>query len=270
MRAFVPIFFGFTSLLCAAKTYHAGGVVIGIDLPHQSVTISHSPITHYMGAMVMPFRTASPGELQGLQPGNRVEFDLVVERERSYIVRVRKLPGTDLPVPVPVNKLAIGSYVPDFRLTDQDGHPFDFAQLRGKVVALNFLYTRCPLPDVCPRLAANFAALQRSFRDRLGKDLAMISITIDPEYDTPAILRDYSRRWGAQDGAWFFLTGPLKEIDRISGLFGLVSWAEEGTLSHTSSTVVVSREGKLVAIVEGSTYRLSQLRDLVQSQLGGV
>lgn len=269
MRGFVLTFFGFTSLLLAAKTYHADGVVISLDPAAQTVTISHRPIPKYMGAMAMPFRVRSAEELNGLQPGNRVEFELVVERDRSYIRQIKKLAATDLPVPRPVNQLSPGEAVPDFSLTDQDGKTLRFADLRGKVVALNFLYTRCPLPDVCPRLAANFAALQRRFAARTGKDLTLVSITIDPEYDTSAVLKEYGRRWSARPGAWFFLTGPLSEIEKISGYFGLVFWAEEGTLSHTSSTAVVSREGKLVAIVEGSTYRLNQLVDLVQSQLGG-
>ena len=269
MRPLLLITLCLPAVLTAARTYHVDGVLISLDATSQTVTISHRPIKNYMAAMMMPFSVHDWEQVRGLQPGNRIEFDLVVDRDSSYIAKVSKVAGTDLPIPKPPQQLMPGDLVPDFWLTDQDGRKLRFSSLRGRVIAVNFLYTRCPLPDVCPRLAANFAALQRRFPERAGKDLILLSITIDPEYDTPAVLRDYARRWSARPGAWFFLTGPLADTERISGYFGLVSWAEEGTLSHTSSTAVVSREGKLVGIVEGSTYRLNQLVDLVQSQLGG-
>jgi len=269
MCILLPLLFAAVGLPARGKTFHVDGVVISVDRSAKTVTVSHRPIPKYMGAMVMPFQVEDGGELEALHPGNRVEFELIVGKSRSFIRRIRRLEGTDLPIPAPANRLETGVSVPDFALVDQNAAKFLFSQLRGKVVVLNFLYTRCPLPDVCPRLAANFAALQRKFPNELGKDFALVSITLDPEYDTPAVLKEYGRRWAAREGAWFFLTGSLAQIERISGYFGLVSWAEEGTLSHTSSTAVVSRDGKLVGIVEGSTYRLNQLSDLVQSELGG-
>ena len=83
-------------------------------------------------------------------------------------------------------------------------------------MAINFIYTRCPLPDVCPRLSANFATLQRRFRDPLNRDLVLLSVTVDPDYDTPPVLADYARRWAADLSVWRFLTGDIGSAGRAA------------------------------------------------------
>jgi protein SCO1/2 len=147
--------------------------------------VSHRPIGKFMPAMMMPFRVEDAGQLAGLYPGARVEFDLVVEKYRSIARNVRRTGGQDVSIPAPKERLKVGDPVADFRLADQDGRDVRLADFRGKVVAIDFLYTRCPLPDVCPRLAATFAALQRRFA---GRDVILLSITVDPDYDTPSVL----------------------------------------------------------------------------------
>jgi protein SCO1/2 len=129
---------------------------------------------------------------------------------------------------------------------------------------VDFIYTRCPLPDVCPRLSANFARLQKRFASLL----ALLSITLDPEYDTPIVLTEYAQRWRADPSTWLFLTGSAEEIRQTAGRFGVVYWPEEGTLTHTSSTAIIDRAGRLAALVEGSSFTSQQLIDLVQAQLG--
>jgi protein SCO1/2 len=143
------------------------------------------------------------------------------------------------------------------------------SDFRGRIVAVNFIYTRCPLPDVCPRLSANFAVLQRRFSRQAGKELVLLSITIDPQFDTPAILREYAVRWGARSEVWRFLSGSAPEIQRVAGNFGLVYWPDEGSIGHNSTTSIVGRDGHLAAIVEGSSFRVDQLGDLISRQLEG-
>jgi protein SCO1/2 len=128
------------------------------------------------------------------------------------------------------------------------------------VVFIQFLYTRCPLPEVCPRLAASFASLRRRFS---SPDLVLVSITLDPRYDSPEVLARYARSAGARPG-WHFLTGPEPEIEKIARAFGLVHWAEEGVIVHSSYTAVVGRDQRLRALIEGSSYRLEQLAALAQ------
>jgi protein SCO1 len=245
-----------------AHTYAVDGIVLAVDPGAHTMLVSHRPIANYMPAMAMPFRVDEPGVLNALYPGARVAFDLVVDAGRSLARNVRKS-GPDGAIPAPKEQIHIGDPLPVFRLADQSGRTVDADSLRGKVVAIDFIYTRCPLPDVCPRLSANFAALQRRFHAQLGSALVLLSVTVDPEFDTPAVLADYARRWAAES-AWHFLTG---DIGRLAAALGEVYWTDEGSIGHNSTTSIVGRDGRLAALVDGSNYRLDQLEHLIALQL---
>ena len=248
-----------------AKTWRVDGIVIAVDRGARTMLVSHRPIPNYMGAMAMPFRVENTGQLEGLYPGVRIQFDLTVAKDGSSLARnVRKTGEPDAVVKPTKGAIGIGDPVPDFSLTSEAGEPIRLADLRGKVVAINFLYTRCPLPDVCPRLAANFATLQRRFADRMGADLVFLSVTVDPDFDTPIVLAEYARRWGAQSPGWRFLTG---DVSRIAAALGEVYWTDEGSIGHNSTTSIIDRHGRLSAVVTGSTWRLDQLDQLLKYEL---
>jgi protein SCO1/2 len=247
-----------------AKTWHVDGIMIAIDRGARTMLVSHRPIPNYMGAMAMPFRVENASQLEGLYPGVRIEFDLTVTKQGSLAHNVCKTGEPDAAVPPPKEAIGIGDPVPDFSLTSEAGKRVRLADLRGKVVAINFLYTRCPLPDVCPRLAANFATLQRYFANRMGADLVFLSITVDPDFDTPIILAEYAKRWSAKSPGWVFLTG---DVSRIAASLGEVYWTDEGSIGHNSTTSIVDRNGRLSAVVTGSTWRLDQLEQLLKHEL---
>ncbi len=211
----------------------------------------------------MPFHVAAGQDIQALTPGSRIEFELKVSSKASTIgrIRVQRAGLDDVPIPKAEGKVAIGESIPDFTLTDQDGQAVRLSSFLGRLVAVDFIYTRCPLPDVCPRLSANFARLQKRFASKVE----LLSITLDPEYDTPAVLGEYARRWGAEPRTWHFLTGSPEDIRRVAGHFGVVYWPEDGMLTHTSSTAIVDRTGHLSALIEGSSFTSKQLIDLVES-----
>jgi protein SCO1/2 len=248
----------------AAKSYPVDGIVVALDPAGRTMLVSHRPIGKYMGAMMMPFRVEDARELRGLYPGARIQFDLVVGKDQSIARNVRKSGGGDAQIPAPREKLAIGDALPDFQLTDQQGRLLRAADLRGKVLAIDFLYTRCPLPDVCPRLAANFAALQRRFPQVLGSELMLLSVTVDPEFDTPTVLAEYARRWAADYRGWRFLTGDVAPL--AAGL-GEVYWSDEGSIGHNSTTSIIGRDGRLAAVVEGSNWRIDQVEHLITREL---
>jgi protein SCO1/2 len=247
-----------------AKTWHVDGIVIAVDRAASTMLVSHRPIENYMGAMAMPFRVENTRQLEGLYPGVRIQFDLMVTKQGSLARNIRKTGEPDALIPPPKETIKIGDPVPDFSLTSETGNHIRLADLRGKVVAVNFLYTRCPLPDVCPRLAANFATLQRHFADRMGADLVFLSVTVDPDFDTPAILAEYAKRWGAKNPGWRFLTG---DVTRIAASLGEVYWTDEGSIGHNSTTSIVDRNGRLAATVTGSTWRLDQLEQLLKHEM---
>jgi protein SCO1 len=233
-----------------------------VDRSQGIVVISHNEIKGKMPAMTMPFRVRSIAELAGLTPGARIRFDAVQSGSRMLARNITIVGAAiDFPIPAPPNRLAVGAPVPDFSLVDQDGRTVRLSDSRGSVTAINFIYTRCPMPEVCPRLAASFAYVARKSKG----GVRLLTITLDPLHDTQGILREYASRWNAPLDHWRFLTGPEAEIRRIGGLFGLVYWPEDGVITHTSSTAVVDRQGRLSALVEGSSYRAKQLLDLVEA-----
>jgi len=255
-----------------ARRYSAQGLVLRVDKAAGTMLVSHKPIPGFMPAMAMPVRVEKRSELSDLKPGDRVSFQLVVRRNESFARRLRaERPATILEdagdrirIEAPAQKLAVGAAVPEFSLIDQRGVAVSLSEYRGRVVAVNFIYTRCPLPDVCPRLSAGFARLQRRFQRRMGSDVALLSVTIDPTYDTPPVLARYAALWRADPRHWRFLTGPVPEIQRVAALFGLVYWPEEGLITHTSSTAVIGRDGRLAALVEGVSHTADQLGDLIE------
>lgn len=269
-RAVFPLSLRFPGWCCVlvlagcTRHYRAEGVVLRVDRAQQSITVSHRAIPGYMEAMAMPFRVAKAAELDGLTPGSRIEFRLNVGRGRSFLshVRQRQIGFDDVPVARTFKKLATGEAVPDFVLTDQQGRAVRMSEFRGRPVAIDFIYTRCPLPEVCPRLSANFALLQKRF----GAKIVLLSISIDPLYDTPEVLAEYGRRWRAGPD-WHFLTGEADQIQAAAGPYGLLYWPEEGLMTHSSATALIGRDGRLAALVEGSSFTARQLIDLVETVL---
>jgi len=151
-----------------------------------------------------------------------------------------------------------------FALVAQEGRTVRMADFRGKVLAIDFIYTRCPLPDVCPLLSANFAALSRHFAKELGSELVLVSVTVDPEYDTPAVLAAYAKRWRADANGWRFLTG---DVAKLAGALGEVYWSDEGSIGHNSTTSIIGSDGHLAAVVDGSGWRLEQMQYLIANAI---
>jgi protein SCO1/2 len=260
-----------------AKKYPFRGMVLGVNQPDRSVLVSHRAIPGLMEPMVMSFPVRKQAELQALHPGAQIEARLVLRKQKSFLedVRVRNKiadgvvedQGDSIVLPAVSGKVDIAAPVPDFELIDQNGRTVRLSGMRGNVVAVTFIYTRCPLPDVCPRLSANFAGIQRRFNTRLGKDLTLLSITLDPEHDTPEELGKYAKIWNARVDGWHFLTGTSEQVRRVAETFGMSYWPEEGLITHTTMTVVISRDGRLSASIEGSGYRARELGDLIEKEL---
>lgn len=258
--------FTFVAILAvplAARTWPVDGIVIAVDPAARTMLVSHRAIPHYMPAMMMPFRVESTAQLASLHPGERIVFELTVTKRQSVARNIRPGGSGDAILPEPEQTLAMGSVLPAFRLTDQSGGTVSNAELMGKVVAIDFIYTRCPLPDVCPRLSANFAMLQRHFETQAENGLLLLSVTVDPDFDTPPVLAAYARRWAAGSG-WRFLTG---DVAPLAAALGEIYWAEEGSIGHNSTTSIIGRDGRLAARVEGSNYRADQLVHLIARQL---
>ena len=226
------------------------------------IVVAHKPIENYMPAMTMPFHVADWVRFANLAPGTRVEFDLKVGKHSSVAqnIQVRET-ILDVTLPKPPRKPPVGEKIADFALTDQTGKPMHLSDFLGKILVVDFIYTRCPLPDVCPRLSANFASLSKKM-----PDVEFLSITIDPQYDTPEVLTEYAKRWQA-GASWRFLTGTGEQVREVAEVFGLVYWPEEGSITHTVATAVIGRDGTLRAQIDGAGYRPDQLKALIEHAL---
>ena len=255
---------------CAAH-HTTTGLVLRTN-PPATVTISHDDFPGYMPAMVMPFDLKGSARTAKLTPGDRVKFRLSVKSGHSWVDRVDVMSAAPVdaglqntpavPVLVPV-----GTAMPDFELTDQTGTPVALSGLKGKVVAVTFIYSRCPLPDYCPRMVENFRAVRARFADRMDRDLVFLTISFDPRYDTPEVLTKYAASRRAGGPGWHFLTGDPAKIERVCNAFGIQYFAEEGLITHSLQTAVIDRDGRLAATVEGKDFTPGQLGDLIGEML---
>ena len=176
---------------CAAH-HTTTGLVLHVDRPANIVTISHDPFPGFMDAMAMPFDLKGSARTAKLTPGDRVKFRLSIKSGQSWVDRVEVVSAApvdaglqDTPA-VPV-LVPVGAAVPDFELTDQAGQSVSLAALKGKVIAVTFIYSRCPLPDYCPRMIENFKALRERFGPRMNRDLVFLTISFDPREELAAL-----------------------------------------------------------------------------------
>ena len=269
--------------VAAPQRHDVSGLLLAVDPLHRTITVSCKEIPGYMEAMVMSFRVKDSALPDGLQPGVTVDFTLNVDKDDSFAEGLRVRPFESLELdptearrlklvenassskPPSAEVLRTGDPVPEFRLTDQNLAKVSLSQFRGKIVAMTFVYTRCPLPDYCVRLSNNFGVLQRRFKSRMGRDIVLLTVVIDPVHDQPAELNSYARTWKADSRRWHFLTGPVADIQRICRAFDVSFYPDEGLFVHSFHTVVISRGGRLAANLDGNNFTSQQLGDLIQS-----
>ncbi len=260
------------SAASCAKHYTTTGLVLHIDKPGAIVTISHDAFPGFMDAMAMPFDVKGAAQRVALTPGDRVKFRLSAKGGRSWVDQLEVVSAAPIDAgltqtPTTHVLVPVGSPIPDFQLIDQAGAPVSLSSLKGKIVAVNFIYSRCPLPDYCPLMVANFRALRDRFADRMDRDLVLLTVSFDPQYDTPAILAEYASSQRAGGRGWHFLTGDPARIERVCDAFGIQYFADEGLITHSLQTAVIDRDGRLAATVEGKNFTPRQLGDLISSVL---
>jgi protein SCO1/2 len=246
------------------RRFDLTGKVVSVDRSQHQVTLAHEAIEGYMDAMTMPFDVKDDWALSVLVPGQTVRATLVVRDDRSWIegLTISKTepagnPTVTNPVPKP------GTDVPDFSLLNQDNRRIHLSQYRGQDLLLTFIYTRCPLPDYCPRTSGNFAVIHNSLRSlpSIGRKTHLLTISFDTENDTPSVLREYAARYmhPAAFGEWEFATGSPDEIKKITSFFGLSYWRESGQIVHSLVTALIGPDGKIARIYTGNQWTPSQV-----------
>jgi len=228
------------------------GVVHEVRPDGCTAIVKHEAITNYMVAMTMPFRARDTNELAGLKAGDEIAFRLVVTKDESWIDRVtrtgRTLPEEARPATVPTNAPAEFrlTTIPDFSLTNEFGQPVSLHGFQGRAVALTFFFTRCPIPEYCPRLTKNFqGAIEKLKALPDGPtNFHFLSISFDP-VDTPMLLRSYGRQYRYDSNHWSFVTGNNEQILELARGFGVGITKEGGVYTHNFSTVIFDAAGRL-------------------------
>ena len=262
------------------KRYHLRGIVVASDVKTGAVTVDTEAIPGYMPAMTMPYTLAQPNIASELHPGDTITATLEASADADILdeIVIVGQAQPDYKPAVTYNDLEPGEAVPDFAFRNQSGKMIRLAQFKGKVVLLTLIYTRCPLPNFCVRMSRNFAEIDKE----LEKDPALyakthlVSVSFDPEYDTPAVLRSYG---GAYTGKysqetfahWDFAAPTEKELPQVLQFFDVGATPEKDqTISHSLSTVVIGPDGKVAAWYPGNEWTVAQVMGKVKKLASGV
>lgn len=250
-----------------AKRYAISGQILVVNTAKQSLSIKHHDIVGYMPAMTMTFEVARPDLMVGREPGETIVGTLEVDDTSGKIVEITHTGKEPLPdrgggSPMAAVMLGLGDTAPDAALIDQNDRRRAFAEWRGMPTLVTFIYTRCPLPNYCPLMDKNFAAIQRqgAADPELKGKFKLVSISFDPEHDTPAVLKAHAQTLKADPNVWTFLTADAVTIDRFAAKFG-VSVTREGNtpgeITHNLRTTLLDADGKILRIYTGSEWTVA-------------
>jgi protein SCO1/2 len=249
-----------TSSTAAHVSFPIRGKVISTDAAH--VTLDGEAVPGFMEAMTMPYKLKDPIVATELHPGDRIMATILADKDDDNFTNVRldnivitSQARPDYKPAVQYHVPKAGDAVPDFKLLNQSDRIIHLAQFKGKVVLLTFIYTRCPLADFCPRMSRNFAEVDQALAadPALYKETHLLSISFDPAYDTPKVLRSYGGAYTGQYTKekflhWDFAAPPEKELPAITQYFDVgVTPGGSNTLVHSLSTVLIGKDGKVIA-----------------------
>ncbi len=263
-----------TPIITAAPGYFVRGNIEGLDVKRGTIALNHEAVPGLMPAMTMDYKLANPTELAELHPGDRITATMLADKgpngptnlrltELVVIAQARPdyRPAVQYHVPV------TGDAVPDFRLLNQADHSIDLKQFRGKVVAMTFIYTRCPLADYCPRMSRNFAQIDQALATdpKLYANTHLLTVSFDPSYDTPKVLRSYG---GAYTGHysqetfthWDFAAPSVAELPTMEQWFdvGVTSGDATQGLQHSLTTVIFGKDGKVLAFYPNKDWTVDE------------
>jgi protein SCO1/2 len=235
-----------------ARVFPARGIVMELKpADERTIVIRHEAISNYMAAMTMPFRVKEPAQLAGLRRGDAVSFQLHVTEAESWVEDIHRTGFVPLPEekaePAPTLDAPRRNPLLDYKFTNELGRAVSLSDFHGEALAITFIYTRCPLPDYCPRLSKNFqeASLKLAAMPDAPTNWHFLSVTFDPEFDSPAMLRAYGNSYQYDPAHWSFLTGPLEKIGALAEGSGVTFVPEAGTINHNFRTLIIDATGHL-------------------------
>jgi protein SCO1/2 len=247
------------------------GEIVKILADRDTLLVSHDKIPGYMMAMTMEFKVAK-ADLANAKEGQRIRAELVQRGEDLWLEKIwpddtvtkstldaaTKALVQDTAMRGKEAYREIGETLPTFTLLDQEGRTVAANRFRGKKVVLNFIFTRCPIATMCPAATLRMSELQKAARAAGAKDFELVSVSLDPEYDTPGVLREYAESRGLDTANWSFLTGPDAAVRQLLSQLGVIREFEGNTIKHSLATVLIDEQGRIVYRVDGSTWQVDE------------
>jgi protein SCO1/2 len=262
------------------KQYNIRGQVLSSDPKMGQVTVDTEAIPGYMAAMTMPYTLRQPSIASELHPGDTITAVLTPTNDVDYLDQIDVIAQAkpDYKPAVSFNTLEPGETIPDFAFRNQSDRTIHLSQFKGKVLLMTFIYTRCPLPNFCVRMSRNFADIDKTLQKNpaLYAKTHLLSVSFDPAYDTPKVLRSYG---GAYTGNfsketfahWDFAAPSEKELPKVQQFFDIGATPETNrTITHSLSTVVIAPDGKLYKWYPGNEWTPEQVLADVQKLAGRV
>jgi protein SCO1 len=261
-----------------AQHYETRGIVRGFSPDRSTIDIEHETIPGFMPSMTMPFSPRDQKEIVDLKTGDAISLRMTVTQKDFWIDHVKKISrgevrvGEPTPPPTPsMNssaRLREGDEMPVFTLTNQSGERITLEKFRGEPFVVTFVFTRCPIPNFCPRMSNNFSELQSAIKAGEG-DVAktrLLTITLDPGFDTPQILKEYGAHLNCDSNVWAFATGDEKEIDALTRAFSIYRRTEGGTISHGLATALIDKDGKIDKIWRGNGWKPNEVIEAIRME----
>ena len=262
-----------------AKRYKLKGKIVAVDKAKKKATVAHEEISGYMPAMTMDFPIREDWVWEDLTKDAEIRAELVVDADGYWLEKIGIVAAPNpnqSPLPIREDVAQIGNLVPDFTLVNQDGKRINLKDYRGKALAITFIYSRCPLPEYCILMSKHFSDLANQLNDSELKDkIRLLSISFDPQTDTPARLKEYGRGYLGKDSktdftVWQLATGTDKEIKAVADFFGLryeVDAQDKTQFAHSLRTIVITPDGKVRRVFSGNEWTPNELLRELQATI---
>jgi protein SCO1/2 len=255
----------------ASHAFAAQGTIEKIAADRRQVTIHHETIPGYMIEMTMDFPVDNADELKNFVPGDKITFTLNVDQDRDWVSNVHRVGHTDPAMTGMTRlddsetpKLRPGDKLPDSELIAEDGRHIHLSDFQGKVVALTFFFTRCPLPNYCPLMNRNFSQTRNLLLTdpKAPANWEFLSISFDSDFDQPATLASYGGFYRHNNpDRWLFAAAPPATLTELASPLGLVIMRQDSNISHNLRTVVVDSQGHLYRQFNDNLWTPRQLAD---------
>jgi len=255
------------------------GIVRDLDLSDNVLVVEHEDIPGFMPSMTMPFTAKNPRDIAKVKVGDALAFQFVVTADDAWMEEVQTIPREDVHLPekrtrpaeteARAPRVREGDLLPNFQLIDQKNQKISRETFAGKPILLTFIFTRCPVPSFCPKISGNFKELATAMANdpAMAGQVGLLSVSFDPEFDSPEILDAYAKTFSADPEQWRFATGSAEEIRKLTQAFAVYTKAEQGTIDHGLCTALVAPDGTIKMIWRGNGWQTGEVIEAVKNVL---